>query len=618
MAIGAILRMKLCPKCGKQFPDDANFCPVDAGRLEPLDDPGQTHLGPHVADAAEGDASAGPEPLGGRFSLGEPIGGGRTGQIFAASDGKTGASCVVKLVREEVFPTPLLLQRSERELKQLQRLDAPGVARVLDHGKRDGALWIAVERVEGRSLEREVAASGPMTVERAARVVHAVGAALAEAARLGVIHRDLSPKNVLLGGDGDAVKVINFGVAVPLGGRVQGVPEYIAPEQAEGKPVDQRSNIYSLGAMFYFLVAGRPPHLGDAEEVLAAHRNQAPPAPSQFAAVPEAVEALILKALERTSSKRYMTLRQLLGEIERCLSGDAPSPATTQPLGLAAQVASAAAAGKRKPKELAQTLVGMGALGKDDPGDNGAAAPGGAADDDNRVTGVVAARAPGGEPQAVIVGENDPTAPSPALDDGAPPPEPVLPEPAPFAAAPFAPAPVALAPAGGGIPNPQAQSARAGSEPQDPSRAGGKARSRRRSSVQPAPAQRPQADSKGKFRETMWFKKGELDEAAAEAAAVAAARGEDDEVLDRADSMPVEDRYKDDGTLTADDRERLSLRTGGTQAMKALRDSASASGSLSKVSEDDLISEMRSGRKLIIGGIVAAVVVVVVILLVAL
>src|SRR5688500_14460068 len=100
--------MKRCPKCNNSFPDEANFCPVDAARLEPI-----------VAAPAPTDGL-----LGGRFQLGERLGGGRTGEVHAARDTSSGRPCVVKLVAENVFPSPLLAQRTERELKQLETLDS--------------------------------------------------------------------------------------------------------------------------------------------------------------------------------------------------------------------------------------------------------------------------------------------------------------------------------------------------------------------------------------------------------------------------------------------------------------------------------------------------------------
>jgi hypothetical protein len=172
--------MKHCPKCGKDFSDDANFCPVDAGRLEAKPNPASTEdarPGKALGTGADRNAES---PLGGRFVVGDRIGGGRTGEVHQATDTAEGRLCAVKFVSPAVFSTPAVLQRTERELKQLERLEHPTVARVLAHGRRGGGLWIATELCAGRALEVVMAETGPFAPQRAARVVLAAGQALAK------------------------------------------------------------------------------------------------------------------------------------------------------------------------------------------------------------------------------------------------------------------------------------------------------------------------------------------------------------------------------------------------------------------------------------------------------
>jgi serine/threonine protein kinase len=265
--------MKRCPNCGREFPDDANFCPADAGRLEA--DAGDTHRGvpPVAGTTAPPPVQVVDDALGGRFDLGPQLGGGLTGEVFQARDRQSPQACAVKVVHSRVFPNPLLLQRAERELKQLERVQLAEVTRVLGHGRRGEQLWIAMELVDAVPLDRLVAQSGPMPAARACSLVRSIAQGLAEVAKQGVIHRDLAPKNVLIGA-ADSVKIINFSIAVPFSDKVQGVPEFLSPEQIDGKPADQRSSIYSLGALLYFAVTGRPPFTGDPQAVHQAHMGQ--------------------------------------------------------------------------------------------------------------------------------------------------------------------------------------------------------------------------------------------------------------------------------------------------------------------------------------------------------
>ncbi|HLU65085.1 MAG TPA: serine/threonine-protein kinase, partial [Kofleriaceae bacterium] len=340
--------MKRCPNCGKQYPDDANFCPADAGRLEPDPgpDPAATHRGHAPAGADEPEADS---RVGGRFELEDAIGGGLTGAVHRARDVQSGEACAVKLVDARVFPSPLLLQRAERELKQLERVQLPEVARVLAHGRRGDQLWIAMELVGGTPLDQLVAGAGPLPAPRACAIVRAVAHGLAAAAKQGVIHRDLAAKNVLVG-EGDAVKIINFSVAVPFSDRVQGVPEFLSPEQVDGKPADQRSSIYSLGALLYLALTGRPPFTGDAAAVHQAHLGQEPVPPSQLAGVPPAVDGVVMRALEKASARRFMTLHQLISELDGVLQNGAAAQPAARGKGVAAA-------------PPASTLIGVSAFG---------------------------------------------------------------------------------------------------------------------------------------------------------------------------------------------------------------------------------------------------------------
>jgi serine/threonine-protein kinase len=176
-----------------------------------------------------------------------------------------------------------------------------------------------------------------------------VGQALLEAQKAGIVHRDVSPKNILIGPTGD-VKVINFPIAKPLNDKASGVAAYLSPEQVQGKPVDQRSNTYSLAAVFYHLVTGEPPFQGTPETVMELHVSSPPLAPSQRrpeAALSPEVDRVVLKALDKSSSRRHLTLRLFLSEVDALV---APEGAP----------AAGAATGKDAPPGFAKTMLFAG------------------------------------------------------------------------------------------------------------------------------------------------------------------------------------------------------------------------------------------------------------------
>src|SRR5256885_393682 len=150
--------MKLCPRCQKQFSDDANFCPVDAARLVPLE------TGSVAADA-----------LAAKFDLGDRLGGSRTGAVHRATDKATGQPAAVKIIAPAVVALPGLAQRLERELKQLERVQSSGVAKVLASGKRGDDSWVALELLDGaQTLAEAISARGPIAVDEAAQLIEVI------------------------------------------------------------------------------------------------------------------------------------------------------------------------------------------------------------------------------------------------------------------------------------------------------------------------------------------------------------------------------------------------------------------------------------------------------------
>ncbi len=569
--------MKLCPNCQTKYPDDANFCPQESCA---------TDDGPQRLQVI-------PEAPASRFQPSDRLGGGNTGDVFRARDSQSGAEVAYKLVSPQALPTPAALSRAEREFKQLARVQSSKIAAILDCGKapQDDRLYVAMELCSGDSLDM-ILRQGPIAFDTAKSIVTQVGQALLEAQKAGIVHRDVSPKNVIVSPAGD-VKVINFPLAVPISDKVSGVAAYVSPEQAQGKPVDQRSNTYSLACVFYHLLTGEPPFTGATPQaVLDLHVSSPPLPPSQRraeAGLSPEVDRVVCKALDKSSSRRHLTLRLFLTEVEA--------------LQLAAPAAESSA-GNGKEAGFARTMLFAG----------------GQAEVANLVQKAIAARAAGGAPSPEATIPAPAPAPTAAAPAPTPPPVVVAFEPpsgmantvavaSTMVAGTIGSAPARLTPPPDAAPRPIVVA------PPTPAKVapvkvpvGSQA---------PAAQQVAPGGQGSAFRETLWFKKGEVDQMVAEAKAKMVAQGKNASQMDvPEDNRPIEDRYIDDGSVSTEDRKKFSLRTGGTAtAMPVARGQRLPGESMS---ESDVMSEIGGGRKtmiLVIAGVVLAAVIVVVVMM---
>ena len=584
--------MRVCPSCGNSYPDDANFCPMDATRLPPpvAEAPATVPSMPVATPAVTQPDQ--PAPVGGRFVLSGVALQTPTGLAQSATDIQTGATVVVKMVAPEVLPTTAMTDRALRELKQLGKVTSERIVRVIDQGRLpDGRVYVATEQVEAATLEELVGREGPLSLERARAIVLQVGEALTEAQKVGVIHRDVAPRNVLIG-PGDRVKVGDFGLAEPVTDRVFGAPAYLSPEQAEGKPVDQRSNIYSLGAVYYFAITGKAPFAGDAASLMQQHLSAVPQPPSSLRpGLGADIDRVILKALEKSGGRRHLTLRQLLTEV----SATSTTAAAAPPMRAGAE---------------AKTVMGMEAPQIVAPKPQPQAQP------------TPAARAPMpastmlGIPPSSPVGAMGPGSTAPSMPAQAPPQAPTMMAEAPVVrqpAAPQAPMPVTpvpqVKPAPAPQPAPQAP-------PQAPTMMAEAPRvpaaPANHAAVAPAVAgsAKPnnQTGKKGAFRETAWFKRGEIEEEMAKAQAAAG-----DNPLKTGTTgqhLPVDESQVD---LSAQDHARLSLKTGATQAMPVIKGVGTGSVPAlpgERMNEEEMLAELNPSRKyfLIAGAVVLAIV----------
>ncbi|MGH3033964.1 MAG: protein kinase domain-containing protein, partial [Gaiellaceae bacterium] len=252
--------------------------------------------------------------LAGRYELEDLVGEGGMSTVYRAHDTVLDRQVAIKVLHEHYSHDPEYVERFRREARAIARLTHPNVVTVIDRGESEGRQFIVFEHVTGETLKTLVRREGPLPVERALRLVHQVGRALAYAHELDIVHRDVKPQNVLLTPDGTA-KVTDFGIARWGGpeesltetGTVLGTSDYLAPEQASGEPVDERSDQYSLGVVLYELLTGEVPYPGDSAMAVAM-RHLRDPVPSVRAKrldLPPRVDAIVARAMAKRPRDRF-------------------------------------------------------------------------------------------------------------------------------------------------------------------------------------------------------------------------------------------------------------------------------------------------------------------------
>lgn len=247
------------------------------------------------------------------------------GTLFRATDLRDGRTVAVKIPHAELEKDPILLERFEREEEIGQLLDHPGVVKTFD-GEERSRLYMVLEWVDGRLLRTVLNEQRPLAVDRAVSIILLLCDALDAMHKRGIVHRDLKPENVMVTA-GEQVKIIDFGIAMKEDARrithvgtspMLGTPDYISPEQVQGKRGDQRSDIYALGVMFYEMLTGRVPFSGPNPLAVMNDRLVIEP-PSPRGLNPEIspeLEEILYRALERDPRHRYANAHEMQWDIE--------------------------------------------------------------------------------------------------------------------------------------------------------------------------------------------------------------------------------------------------------------------------------------------------------------
>ncbi|MBI2394368.1 MAG: serine/threonine protein kinase [Deltaproteobacteria bacterium] len=292
-----------------------------------------------------------------RYRLVRKLGEGAMGAVFLAEHIHMRKRFALKLLLPAAMASPEIVARFEREAIAAGNIDHPGVCAATDFGRLpDGSFFLVLEYIDGKSL-RAVLEESPLPPDRALGVARQILAALAAAHGKGVVHRDIKPENVMIvtGPNGeDVVKVLDFGIAkvdaAHLGGlgegrgenltrmgAIYGTPAYMSPEQAMGKTVDHRADLYAVGVMLHEMITGEPPFEGDGIVILARHVNDPPPplvSPVDSSSVSAEVAACVGRLLAKKPDDRPESASQAIAEIDLARTSLGAFPASTLPSGM--------------------------------------------------------------------------------------------------------------------------------------------------------------------------------------------------------------------------------------------------------------------------------------------
>lgn len=312
-----------CPQCDTVNPSDSKYCKECATPLPTQEVSVTKTLETPTEELTRGSTFAG------RYEIIEELGKGGMGRVYRVEDTKLKQEVALKLIKPEIAKDKKTIERFRNELKTARMITHKNVCRMFDLGEAEGEYFITMEYVHGEELKSFIHRSGQLAVGTAVRIAKQVCEGLSEAHKLGVVHRDLKSSNIMIDKEGN-VRIMDFGIARSLGakgitgaGVMIGTPEYMSPEQAEVKEVDQRSDIYSLGVILYELVTGRVPFEGETPLGIAMkHKSETPKDPKELnAQIPGDLSHVILKCLEKDRKKRYQNVEKLLYKLTKIEKG---------------------------------------------------------------------------------------------------------------------------------------------------------------------------------------------------------------------------------------------------------------------------------------------------------
>ncbi len=313
-----------CPKCNSDNPDTVKFCGECGTQLPSIEDIDVTE----TMEAPKEKLTRG-TTFARRYEIIEELGRGGMGRVYRVEDTKLKQEVALKLIKPEIAKDKKTIERFRNELKLARNIRHKNVCGMFDLGETEGAHFITMEYIRGEDLKSFIHRSGQLAVGTSVRIAKQVCEGLSEAHKLGVVHRDLKSNNIMIDKEGN-VRIMDFGIARSLeakgitgAGVMIGTPEYMSPEQVEGKEVDQRSDIYSLGVILYEMVTGKVPFEGDTPFTIGVkHKSEIPKDPKELnSQIPVNLSLMILKCLEKNKEKRYQSVEKVRSDLTNIEEG---------------------------------------------------------------------------------------------------------------------------------------------------------------------------------------------------------------------------------------------------------------------------------------------------------